>query len=106
MVFSTNSLLLVVAAIGLGTGFSVGNTYGPLVTTKIFGNRCYDRIIPMIFSMRGIGLALGVIIIPTAAEKLGSWIPSIVAGAGIMIVATAMSLLAVRLAPMNKDQVQ
>lgn len=104
--FSTNSLLLVVAAIGLGTGFSVGNTYGPLVTTKIFGNRCYDRIIPMIFSMRGIGLALGVIIIPTTAGKLGSWIPSIVAGAGIMIVATAMSLLAIRLAPMNKDQVQ
>lgn len=101
---SQSSILLVIAAIGLGTGYSVGNTYGPLVTTKVFGNRCYDRIIPMIFSMRGVGLAVGVLVIPSMAEKLGSWLPSIVIGIGVMAVAIAMSLAAVALAPMNKEE--
>ena len=97
-----NPIFLVPAAMLLGAGYCIGNTYGPIVATKVFGNKCYDRIIPLIYSMRGVGLALGVLLMPSLAEKQGSWMPSVLVGVATMAVAIVMGLLAMHLAPMKK----
>ncbi len=101
---TASPLFLLLAAMLLGTGYCIGNSYGPIVTTKVFGNKCYDRIIPLIYSMRGVGLALGVLIMPSLAEKQGSWMPSVIVGVAAMAAAIFMGLLAMKLAPMKKLQ--
>lgn len=95
-------IVLLLAAILMGCGYVVGTTYGPIVTTKVFGNKCYDRIIPIVFGMRCIGLGVGVMILPTLATSRGSWTLSIILAICMMVVAIIFGLLAVRLAPMNK----
>lgn len=101
LAFPSASGLIWVAAVFLGGGFCIGNTYGPIVTTKVFGNKCYDRVIPLIYAMRGVGLALGVLLMPSLAEKQGNWAISIILGICAMIIAIVLGLLGVHLAPMK-----
>lgn len=96
------ALFLAPAAMLLGAGYGIGNSYGPIVTTKVFGNKCYDRVIPLIYAMRGVGLALGVLLLPSLAERQGSWVSSVLVAGVTMILAIAMGLAAMYLAPMKK----
>lgn len=100
--FARNPVVLVLAAILLGGGYVVGNTYGPIVTTKVFGNKCYDNIIPLVFGMRCVGLGVGVLILPTLATDLGSWTVPLILAICMMLVAIVLGLVAMKLAPMNK----
>lgn len=95
-------VILALAAIMLGAGYVVGGTYGPMMATKTFGNRCFEYIINMIFAMRCIGLGLGLILIPGMADRNGTWFPSVILGILMLIGAIILGLLAVRLAPMRK----
>lgn len=101
---SQTSLVLLLASILMGCGYVVGTTYGPLVTTKVFGNKCYDRIIPIVFGMRCIGLGIGVMVLPTLATNQGSWGLSVVLAIGMMVCAIVLGLLAMRFAPMRKNK--
>ena len=94
--------VLALAAILLGAGYVVGGTYGPMMATKTFGNRCFEYIINMIFAMRCIGLGVGLVMIPGMAEKTGTWFPSIILGIFMLTGALILGLLAVRLSPMRK----
>lgn len=95
-------VILALAAILLGAGYVVGGTYGPMMATKTFGNRCFEYIINMIFAMRCIGLGVGLVLIPGMAEKTGTWFPSVILGIFMLAGALILGLLAVRLSPMRK----
>lgn len=99
---ANTTVILLLASILMGCGYVVGTTYGPMVTTKVFGNKCFDRIIPIVFGMRCIGLGVGVMILPTLATNRGSWTLSIVLAIIMMAAAIVMGLLAMRFAPMNR----
>ena len=99
---SHTSVALLLASILLGAGYVVGSTYGPMMATKIFGNKCYEYIINMIFAMRSLGLGIGLFVIPGMAEKLGTWYPSVILGIGMLVGAIIMGLLAVTTSPMKK----
>lgn len=94
--------ILLIASILIGCGYVVGTTYGPIVTTKVFGNKCYDRIIPIVFGMRCIGLGIGVMLLPTIATSRGSWTLPIILAICMMAAAIVLGLLAMRLAPMKR----
>ena len=93
---------VLLAVVLLGAGYVVGTTYGPIVTTKVFGNKCYDRIIPLVFGMRCVGLGVGVLLLPSLAERQGDWTMPLVLAIGMMVIAIVMGLLAMQLAPMRK----
>ena len=97
-----SSAILFIASILMGGGYVVGNTYAPMVTTKVFGNKAYDQIIPLVFGMRCVGLGVGVLLLPGIADKTGSWTLSLYLAMGMMVVAIFIGLLALKLAPMNK----
>lgn len=99
---SRTMVTLLLAVVLLGAGYVVGTTYGPIVTTKVFGNKCYDRVIPLVFGMRCVGLGVGVLLLPTLAEQQGDWTLPLMLAIGMMVVAIIMGLLAMQLAPMRK----
>ena len=99
---SRTTATLLLAVVLLGAGYVVGTTYGPIVTTKVFGNKCYDRVIPLVFGMRCVGLGVGVLLLPTLAEQQGDWTVPLLLAIGMMVVAIIMGLLAMQLAPMRK----
>lgn len=99
---SRTMVTLLLAVVLLGAGYVVGTTYGPIVTTKVFGNKCYDRVIPLVFGMRCVGLGVGVLLLPSLAEQQGDWTMPLVLAIGMMVVAIVMGLLAMQLAPMRK----
>lgn len=99
---SRNSATLLLASVLLGAGYVVGSTYGPMMATKTFGNKCYEYIINMIFAMRCIGLGVGLVLIPGLSEKLGTWFPSVILGIAMLLGAIVLGLLAVALSPMKK----
>ena len=99
---SRTSVTLLLASVLLGAGYVVGSTYGPMMATQTFGNKCYEYIINMIFAMRCIGLGVGLILIPGLSEKLGTWFPSVLLGIGMLIGAIVLGLLAIALSPMKK----
>ncbi len=97
-----SSVVLLLASVLVGCGYVVGTTYGPIVTTKVFGNKCFDRIIPIVFGMRCIGLGVGVLLLPTLATNRGSWTLPVILAIIMMAAALILGLLAMRLAPMNR----
>ena len=99
---SRTTATLLLAVVLLGAGYVVGTTYGPIVTTKVFGNKCYDRVIPLVFGMRCVGLGVGVLLLPTLAEQQGDWTVPLMLAIGMMVVAIIMGLLAMQLSPMRK----
>lgn len=99
---SRTMVTLLLAVVLLGAGYVVGTTYGPIVTTKVFGNKCYDRVIPLVFGMRCVGLGVGVLLLPSLAEQQGDWTLPLMLAIGMMVVAIIMGLLAMQLAPMRK----
>lgn len=97
-----NSIVLFIASVLVGCGYVVGTTYGPLVTTKVFGNKAYDNIIPLVFGMRCVGLGVGTLLLPTLADKRGSWTLPLILAVIMMVIALIMGLAAMQLSPMKK----
>lgn len=100
--FVNNSVVLFIASVLVGCGYVVGTTYGPLVTTKVFGNKAYDNIIPLVFGMRCVGLGVGTLLLPTLADKRGSWTLPLILAVIMMVIALIMGLAAMQLSPMKK----
>lgn len=100
--FVDNSVVLFIASVLVGCGYVVGTTYGPLVTTKVFGNKAYDNIIPLVFGMRCVGLGVGTLLLPTLADKRGSWTLPLILAVIMMVIALIMGLAAMQLSPMKK----
>lgn len=100
--FVNNSVVLFIASVLVGCGYVVGTTYGPLVTTKVFGNKAYDNIIPLVFGMRCVGLGGGTLLLPTLADKRGSWTLPLILAVIMMVIALIMGLAAMQLSPMKK----
>lgn len=100
--FVNNSVVLFIASVLVGCGYVVGTTYGPLVTTKVFGNKAYDNIIPLVFGMRCVGLGGGPLLLPTLADKRGSWTLPLILAVIMMVIALIMGLAAMQLSPMKK----
>lgn len=94
--------MLFIASVLVGCGYVVGTTYGPLVTTKVFGNKAYDNIIPLVFGMRCVGLGVGTLLLPTLADKRGSWTLPLILAVIMMVIALIMGLAAMQLSPMKK----
>ncbi|MBQ6621899.1 MAG: MFS transporter [Mogibacterium sp.] len=94
--------IMYLAALLMGAGYIVGTTAGPMLTTKVFGNKAYDQIIPWVFGMRCLGLGIGVLALPSMATAQGSWSMPILLAIAMMVVALLIGLTAVKLAPMNK----
>ena len=100
--FVNNSVVLFIASVLVGCGYVVGTTYGPLVTTKVFGNKAYDNIIPLVFGMRCVGLGVGTLLLPPLADKRGSWTLPLILAVIMMGIALIMGLAAMQLSPMKK----
>ena len=98
---SGGGVLLLPASVLVGCGYVVGTTYGPMVTTKVFGNKAFDNIIPLVFGMRCVGLGVGVLVLPTMAEKSG-WTMPLLLAIIMMAAAMIMGLFAMKLSPMKK----
>lgn len=95
-------VILLIASILMGGGYVVGTTFGPMITTKVFGNKAYDNIIPLVFGMRCVGLGVGVLLLPSLATNRGSWTLPVILAIIMMAVAIVMGLLAIKLSPMKK----
>lgn len=100
--FGGNTGILVLISVLMGSGYAVGTTYGPMVTTKVFGTKDYAKITPIVFGMRCIGLGVGVLLLPAIAEVRG-WTISCYLAIGMMVVGLILGLLAVILAPLDKQ---
>lgn len=96
------SVLIYVAALFLGSGYAVGTTYGPMITTSLFGTKEYERIIPIVFGMRCIGLGAGIWIVPAIAEKTQNWANGCWAALIMLTVGAVLGYLAVLFSPMKK----
>ena len=88
-----------IAAIFLGSGYAVGTTYGPMITTKPFGTKDYERIIPIVFGMRCIGLGVGIWIVPAIADATQNWANGCWAALVMLIAGAVMGYLAIVLSP-------
>lgn len=95
-------ILIYAAAFFLGCGYAVGTTYGPMITTSLFGTKEYERIIPIVFGMRCVGLGVGIWIVPAIADATGSWANGCWVAIGMLVVGAVMGYLAVVLSPMKK----
>ena len=92
-------ILMYIAAIFLGSGYAVGTTYGPMITTKLFGTKDYERIIPIVFGMRCIGLGVGIWIVPAIADATQNWANGCWAALVMLIAGAVMGYLAIVLSP-------
>lgn len=92
-------ILMYATAIFLGSGYAVGTTYGPMITTKLFGTKEYERIIPIVFGMRCIGLGVGIWIVPAIADATGNWANGCWAALIMLVAGIVLGYLAIILAP-------
>ncbi|MEG0291861.1 MAG: MFS transporter [Anaerovoracaceae bacterium] len=97
------TILVYVAAFFMGSGYCVGTTYGPMLTTKLFGTKEYEKIIPIVFGMRCIGLGFGILIVPVVAEKTGSWANGCWAALAMLVAGIILGYIAVILSPLKKE---
>ena len=72
------------------------------ITTSLFGTKEYERIIPIVFGMRCVGLGVGIWVIPVIADVTGSWANGCWAAIAMLVVGAVLGYLAVLLSPMKK----
>ena len=94
--------LAVVAEIFLGGGYSIGGTMGGMLCTKMFGTKDFEKITPIVYAMRSIGLGTSVMVLPALADSMGTWLAPCWMGVGMLAVALVITLVAIALAPMRK----
>lgn len=94
-----STVLMYVAAILLGSGYAVGTTYGPMITTKLFGTKDYERIIPIVFGMRCIGLGAGIWIVPAIADATNNWANGCWAALVMLAAGAVLGYLAIVFSP-------
>ena len=95
-------ILIYAAAFFLGCGYAVGTTYGPMITTSLFGTKEYERIIPIVFGMRCVGLGVGIWVVPAIADVTGSWANGCWVAIAMLVVGAVLGYLAVLFSPMKK----
>lgn len=98
------NVLLYAAALFMGCGYAVGTTYGPMITTSLFGTKEYESIIPIVFGMRCVGLGVGIWIVPAIAEQTENWANGCWLAVIFLIVGAVLGYLAVHFSPMKKLQ--
>lgn len=96
-------ILMYVAAVLLGSGYAVGTTYGPMITTKLFGTKEYERIISIVFGMRCIGLGAGIWIVPAIADATQNWANGCWAALVMLAVGAVLGYMAIALSPAKKN---
>ena len=98
-----SDILMYVAAVLLGSGYAVGTTYGPMITTKLFGTKEYERIIPIVFGMRCIGLGAGIWIVPAIADATQNWANGCWAALIMLAAGAVLGYMAIVLSPVKKN---
>lgn len=94
-------ILIYLAAFFLGCGYAVGTTYGPMITTSLFGTKEYERIIPIVFGMRCVGLGVGIWVVPAIADATGSWANGCWVAIAMLVAGAVLGYLAVLCSPMK-----